>query len=205
MKVSPDNEIEKFNYECLSDSDKLIELFDVLKNILDKAPNTVSNYHKALDHLFMLAINDVSFKIKQPENHAIVVCVQNSFDPIKKGAHKDKSQRQVERKLKQTYKDVKEIELSFMNIFRNLERVKKIAVRIIMKAKDKRRELSDGDLFLVNGFFNLYSIASLGNRPAVFQNMRLEIFQMADGCHQVRNDGSAYYFLATAEHKTGSS
>ena len=78
--VSPDNEIENFNYECLSDSDKLIELYDDCAeyNILDKAPNTVSNYHKALDHLFALAIDDVSFKIKQPENHELVVSVQNS-------------------------------------------------------------------------------------------------------------------------------
>ena len=45
---------------------------------------------------------------------------------------------------------------------------------------------------------------SLGNRPAVFQNMRVDVFEMADKCRQVREDGSAYYFLATSDHKTGS-
>ena len=35
--------------------------------------------------------------------------------------------------------------------------------------------------------------------------MHLEIFEMADRCRQVINDGSAYYFLATADNKTGSS
>ena len=48
-----------------------------------------------------------------------------------------------------------------------------MAVPIIMKVKDKKLDLSDGDLCLVNGFFNIYSTALLGNRPAVFQNMRL--------------------------------
>ena len=91
-----------------------------------------------------------------------------------------------------------------MNSFRNSERVKKIAVQIIMKAKNKRREFSDGDLFC-EWFLQPTFNSSAGEQTSRFPNMRLEIFEMADRCRQVRNDGSAYYFLATAEHKTGSS
>ena len=33
--------------------------------------------------------------------------------------------------------------------------------------------------------------------------MRLDVFKLAAKCRQVREDSTAYYFLATAEHKTG--
>ena len=70
--------------------------------------------------------------------------IQDSIDRIKKGTHKGKSKRQVEKKLRDTYVDIKETEVSSLNIFQNLERVRENAAPIIMKAKDKKLDLSDG-------------------------------------------------------------
>ena len=50
--MAPNHVIGDFRWGCLANGGKLTELFNTLKHELSMAPNTISNYHKALDFLF---------------------------------------------------------------------------------------------------------------------------------------------------------
>ena len=150
--------IGDFRWACLADSEKLTEFFNVLKHEINMLPNTISNYHKAIDLLFKGAENDPDFRLSQPKSHAHVLSTSKMSEAIKRGTHKDKSKRQTDKRLEKAYSDIKKTEISFVNIFKNLEKIRKVAVPIIMKAKDKRVTLSDGDLKIVNGFFLMFTL-----------------------------------------------
>ena len=200
--LAPGNKIPEFTWSCLADADKLKQFFINLREI-GMASRTIANYQKALNKLFTVAIADVDFRLTQPEIYAHVTALSVTFAEIKKGINKTINEEQMEKRITEAYTDISVYEEKFINIFQNLENLRKVAEPIIMRAKDGPVNLSDSDLFIVNGFFNLYSTLAAGNRPGVFQNMTLDVFQMADNCRQTREDGSTYYFMATADHKTG--
>ena len=202
--LSPENNLGNFSWSCLADGDKLHELFIMLRDDAKMASHTIANYSKALTLLFETALTDADFGVTYPEMRTQIASVQMSFKSrVSKSTSKARGKEHIERQLTRAYTDLGVYENRYMNIFRNVKAVRDIAVPIIMKAKDGPVNLNESDLFIVNGYFNLFSTQSIGNRPGFFQNMRLDVFEMADKCRQVREDGTAYYFLATAEHKTG--
>lgn len=200
--VSPEKNIGNFSWSCMANADKINQFFVLLKTKLLMRGRTVSNYYKALYKIFSTATTDVNFKLTQPETHAHVTTLIETYKQARKGNTKDISRERVNKQLEQTYTNIKETELSYINIFKNLEKIRKIATPIIKRAQKGPIKPTDSELFIVNGFFNIFSTLAVGNRPGVFQNMRLKTFEMADSFRQEREDGSAYYFLATADHKT---
>ncbi|MES9879653.1 MAG: SET domain-containing protein-lysine N-methyltransferase [Sedimenticola sp.] len=200
--VSPGHKVCKFTWGCLADTDLINTLFNTLREEIQLDPQTTANYHKSFKKMVTVALSDIDFRASEPQVYDHLVTSQFTFNEQRKGTGKQLARSRMQKKVKMSYNDPSTAETTFLNIFNNLEKVKKLAVPIIHKAKDKRINLNEHDLFIVNGFFLLYSTLSIGNRPAVFQNMPLSVFDMAEKCRQVREDGTAYYFLATAEHKT---
>lgn len=87
-----------------------------------------------------------------------------------------------------------------MSIFEIFEKAKKDVKGLLDKSKTKA--LNQQEVTTINGFFNLHSL-NCGNRPKVMQHMKKQVYKKARKMSKYDEQGAKYYYLATAEHKTG--
>ena len=119
----------------------------------------VSNSYKALYKVLKTATADINFKLTQKETHAHVESLMGTYRQARKGNTKDISREKVNRQLQQTY--------IYINIFKNLDKVRSVATPLIKRAKRGRINLSDSELFIVNVFFNIFSTIAVENIESI--------------------------------------
>ena len=151
--VSPNNEIGDFSWACMANADKINQFFVILKTTLEMKGRTIANYYKALYKVLMTATDDNDFKLTQKDTHSHVESLMRTYRQARKNNTKEISREKVNRPVLHAYTDIKETELDYINIYKNLEKVRSVATPLIKRAKRGRVSLTDSELFIVNGFF----------------------------------------------------
>ena len=153
--VSPNNKIGDFSWAFMANA------------ALEMEGRTIANYYKALYKLLITATEDIDFKLTQKDTHSHVESLMRTYRQARKNNTKEISREKVNRQLQQTYTDIKDTEMTYINIYKNLEKVRSGATPLIKRAKRGRVNLSDLELFIVNGFFNIFSTIAVGNIPGI--------------------------------------
>ena len=95
--LAPGYNILDFTWSCLADADKLKQFFIILGDV-GMATRTISNYQKALNKLFDVALADVDFRLTQPGVFAHVNAISVSFKELKRGINKTINEQTMEKK-----------------------------------------------------------------------------------------------------------
>lgn len=163
--------------------------------------NTLGNFIKVSK--LMAKAARLSPECADHESQMVLSISQTRLEALSKFCSKSVSRDQGHKLAVDSHNQLSSYESQYVNLFKNFSKALKLVAPIFRKAK-QGKDLDVSELFNANAIFIFYNLI-IGNRPMVLSHMALEAFNDAEKHPMIRPEGSAYYFLATADHKTATS